>query len=84
MSDLRVLIERAITMKRGNKEFDLTYYGNDPIWCASIGNDCPVVHIMENKPEFQAGSDIGPEDAVAKLIKLMEEHYRLQKEFPDE
>jgi hypothetical protein len=75
MSDLSALIARAIMMKRGNKEFDLSYYGKDPVWSASIGNDCEYVHIMENRPEFQAGSDIGPEDAVVKLIKLMEEHY---------
>ena len=68
MDNLSTLIEKAIGLKSGNREFVL--YHLDPEWRAAIGNRSGDVLLMEASPEFETDADT-PEAAVAGLIDLL-------------
>ena len=77
MSDLKALIDQAISMKEGNKEFALFYHptGNAQTdWSADLGNPCSSVNLGESTGEFQSDCCSTPEAAVQDLIEQLRQH----------
>ena len=72
MSNLSELIELAIEIKPGDKEFALSFDGDqsESAWCAEIGNKFGAVRLGEAKGEF-CGFGKTPEDAVTILINAI-------------
>lgn len=78
MTYLQSLIETAITMKEGNKEFMLNY---DPAfielsggaWSAEIGNPVSCVRLGESSGQFGSQWQPTPEAAVLELVALLAE-----------
>lgn len=69
---LKSLIEEAIDLKLGNKEFSLSF--DEGQWSADIGSTCQYVHLMEGGAEFSAIADT-PEEAVRALIVVLRSAY---------
>lgn len=67
---LEDLIQKAIDLKQGDKEFILTCYGGGD-WMAGVGNPSSHVLLGESDPQFQARAD-SPRDAVLQLIEMLE------------
>ena len=72
---LRHLINLAISLKDGNKEFALFHYENGD-WKAEIGNTSQHVNLGENSGEFSTELFKTPERAVENLIDQLILHLR--------
>lgn len=72
MSNLSKLIELAIEIKPRDKEFSLSFDGDqsDPSWFAEIGNEFGMVRLGEANGEF-CGIGKTPEEAVTSLINAI-------------
>jgi hypothetical protein len=68
MEDLSKLIDYALLLKTGNREFALFYNDGDyPTWVAEAGNPCTAVMLGEASGECK-GIGSTPEQAVLALI----------------
>jgi len=72
MINLSKLIELAIEIKPRDKEFALSFAGDQsaPSWCAEIGNESGMVRLGEANGEF-CGIGKTPEEAVTSLINAI-------------
>lgn len=71
-TSLEKLIQQAIALKTGNREFAL--FGDaDGIWEADIGNECPSVMLGEIRGEV-TGRGATPKRAVSDLIRQLKAH----------
>jgi hypothetical protein len=81
MNDLRRLIDAAINLKPGDKEFMLYYstFGTVPSgeWTAEIGNASSPVLLGDGTGEIKTAYFLTPEEAVDSLIILIKEKYGL-------